>query len=284
LLGVRRDGSIVMIDGKTSWQLLRVSPDKVAVVTGGSTQARIVMSPDGTRFAILESDRALRIVDLSHPMTREAPIKDSVHAVAWSPDGRELAILQRRGTALVLITQTADGGSSTEHVVDNVSFSFYPSIDWIDDDVIAFRQAGNRTFTAVDRNTGATRDLFDAAKGFTFGVRRSPRDKSLALYWNRQDSGPGIYLVVPGQPEKLLVPGKRFPAWSADATALYAYWPRTPEIEHVDLETGLITPFATVPLERGATIVELRALPSGELIVQRGLTTSDVVIATPVSR
>jgi hypothetical protein len=284
IAGVRANGAVVLADGESTWQLVRVSRDgRTTELTGGALAAQIAVDPTERSLAIVDQGAdggPLRVVPLADPRQRAAPIDRGVLAVDWSPDGASLGVIVRRGDATVLAVEDRAGRHRFERPITDGSES--PVVTWIDDRTLAYLAAGNRTYRAIDVATGTARDLFDPAIGFTLELSRAPRSGDLLLYWNRR-SGPGLWRMTPdGRTSLVYRTDGAMPRWAADEAGVLVWTPRSDSIQRVDVATGAVTPYVTIPSSEHTVMGAVWALANGDLLVERTRSVYDVIVQEPV--
>jgi TolB protein len=122
---------------------------QVPVLGGGSRRivedvdGDVSFDPDGKRFAFVRGisvtrEAALIIADaggstLKTLGTRKAPNRYRVESVAWSPDGRSIAVLADRGEALQTDVLLVDAATGKETVVGNHAWRTVTYVAWLPD-------------------------------------------------------------------------------------------------------------------------------------------------------
>jgi hypothetical protein len=279
LAGARRDGSLVIVDGKYRWQLVRVDrAGHVSEVVAASGIATISVSPDRTRLAEIDLDAALRVADLARPAELGPALVFQAVATDWSPDGRRLAVLTNNSGRLTLVVVDADGKHRRDIALEDAS----PDSEavWIDDGHVAYHLAGNVGYSVLDLATGAHHDLADRTPGWMFALRRAPTG-ALAWAWNRAPAI-GIWVTphdgeAPRQAASF--PNFASPIWTNDGELLALT--RSSEIVRVDLATGRTEPYVTLPTEQGLGTDAVFPLAGGDLLVKRSASVTDVELLAP---
>jgi Tol biopolymer transport system component len=216
------------------------------------------------------------VVERDHAAERPPPLATSVAGVAWSPDGTQLAVITSKpGGAELLVIDVASGATDAL-TRDEVSFS--GGVVWLDDRRVAYQRDDNRTYRWIDRVDRTTGTVVDPAPGWTFDLRPSPVDHTLALYWNRKD--PGLWLVPPdGEPTRLReTTWTEVHAWSADGQL---WTSEDGRIDRYDPRSGETTHVRTLDLEPATQIVGLFPLDGDRVLLELFHVTADLVLYAP---
>lgn len=189
------------------------------------------LSPDGRSIAYVGADGrefALFVVSAAGGTPRRVGGLQP-RRVAWSPDGRALAVLSTDEPARLWI-QPLDGTSAREIVVDAISPEGVQSVAWAPGPSIVVQSHDHRNITVVDPTTGSARILLEPAeKGRFFAPLMSP-DGSWISAWRNAEAGPdqnGMCLISSdGKTQRLVRTTSRVNpavAWSRDAQWLYGW-------------------------------------------------------------
>ena len=179
---VSRDGDRILI---------AVPPPQLVQMTVFDRQGQIVgrigqpgrfdmpmLSPDGTRVAVLRNDpdtgnRDLWTFDVATGRDADHERRRAGRMPVWSPDGKQLAYFSMRDSNASLYKKAADGTGSAEHLFRYTDGTFMGLTDWSrDSKYLTFftgvlgRLAGRQQCEAVR----AERDRVAAR-----GIRRAPR-------------------------------------------------------------------------------------------------------------
>jgi hypothetical protein len=283
LVGVRRDGAIVMVQERRSWRLIESDGQTKTDLARGTNAISLMLSPEGERFLLIESRwgevSGLYIVNRHHVADRSQVVARGVLSADWSPDGTLIAATVERSSRIELVV--IEVATGRQHELDVEGLAHEPDVIWLDERRIAFRAMQNRTYRWIDRVDGSQGNLVDPAIGYTFDLARSPTDGVLALKWNRRDSG--TWLIRGDATERVAASGSQVSshAWARDGTLLLfdgdridRYDPRTRETTHV----------RRLDLEANTVIVGLHPVPGDRLWVRVQNRTVDLAISVPDRR
>jgi hypothetical protein len=283
--GVRADGAVVLTRRTVSWRLVDLA--SAHAVQRGKDEIVMALAPDRRRFAIIERrarrPAALYVVDRDHLEVRRGPLAEGVVVVAWSPDGTALAAVVPSGSGHELVTMAPDTGERRSLGVVDVATDIDAGVVWLDDRRVAFARNDQRTYRWIDRVDGSTGETLDPSLGWVVKLARSPKDGTLALFWNRSnalkidlatwiiplDKAPVRIRSVTAQDGHAWAPDGRL--WLGERGRIDRYDPRTGEITHV----------RTLDLAPTESIVGMFPGDLDELQLQVQKSTTDLVLYAP---
>src|SRR5262249_40589312 len=113
LVGVRRDGTVLVVDSFPAWRMLRAGPNHPPIeIASGTGFAWIAFAPHLAHFTKLDPwvttyGGDLRVVSMAAPSEQPAPIEHHVLLAGWADDDTVVSIVARGdGAALVLEDST----------------------------------------------------------------------------------------------------------------------------------------------------------------------------------
>jgi serine/threonine-protein kinase len=202
--GISGDGRrFIYSGGLASGQLhrIRLGPrgrleSSSALTTGTSIHIGPDISPDGTQVAYIRQDQDgkadvfLLSIDggQERRLTSTGLLKSGV---AWSPDGRTLAFLEKRKTdAALMVVELGNGRSAQVGPSRGEPLNIgYPPVWSPDGRHILYQRPDGSNYLVVDRTTGVARDLVPRADvGWVHRPVFSPDGGSVAVYWHRPPS------------------------------------------------------------------------------------------------
>ncbi|HEY7636502.1 MAG TPA: protein kinase [Gemmatimonadales bacterium] len=202
--GISGDGRrLIYSGGLASGQLYRIRlgprgkvESSSALTTGTSIHIGPDISPDGTRVAYIRQDQDGKsdVFLLSIEGGQEQRLTSTgllKSGVAWSPDGRSLAFLEKRKTVVALVVVEIANGRSAQvgpSRGEPLNLSYRPV--WSPDGRhILYQKPDGSNYWVVDRTTGVARDLVPRADvGWVHQPVFSPDGVSVAVYWHRPPS------------------------------------------------------------------------------------------------
>jgi eukaryotic-like serine/threonine-protein kinase len=202
--GISGDGRrLIYSGGLASGQLYRVRlgprgrvESSSALTTGTSIHIGPDISPDGTQVAYIRQDQDGKsdVFLLSIDGGQERRVTSTgllKSGVAWSPDGRSLAFLEKRKTdAALVVVEIASGRSAQVGPSRGEPLNIGYRPVWSPDGRHILHQTPDgRNYLVVDRTTGVARDLVPRADvGWVHHPVFSPDGGSVVVYWHRPPS------------------------------------------------------------------------------------------------
>ena len=225
-------GRIAYVRTHTSanvWQVPSDSDSPPRKITGGTgRRSAMSVSPDERLIAFIETDAAhsrILVMPLEGGQAREvARVADLGGAIAWSPDGTQLAFGAVDAGVVRVWHVDAAGGEPQPFEGTELSDDTR-HIEWAPGEGIIYQRPGNQEFLVIDPRTGHERPLLrDPSVGWAFGATPSPDGRRVALFWNHRDRS-GVYLVsVADGAETFLYDDDPVPfGWSLDGQWVYAF-------------------------------------------------------------
>jgi len=205
-----------------------------------------------------------------------------VTRVAWSPDGRALAVLERDGAAYVVSTlELATGARSARHPVA-IAYDA-GEMTWLDVRRVAFaRPHDYRGFVWVEPATGATGILEVGGGEQTMAIARARHSPRLAFatetahelrVWLVEDRLLAtIPVTTPRSARKVRV------AWGPDDASVIAFDGLSGQRWSVAVADGAVTPLAPIALPRDgfAELTNVFALDAERTLVEIVTRNADV--------
>jgi hypothetical protein len=278
LIGAHQ-GRLYRIEHGVQTTIERWSASERSVVLSSASWVELDVAPDRATVAWIELDTKgrgpLRVSPLAQIGERGPPLLQAAAAVGWSPDGSRLAVAIESDAADELVVIDPATGARTRVPSDELELGGAPV--WVDDHRVALPRGDNRGYRWADVDGGETGDLVDPSLGWAFHLRRSPRDGTLALLWNR----------APGQDVYTIAPGGEVTPTGAHANE-YPIWSPRGELLLCDADTGTVDrvlaggarePVARIGLLPQQQLVDAVALGEDELLLNLARRTGDVLVA-----
>ena len=231
------------------WRLDAAGGGPVKQLTRGTIQLALPdVSPDGKWItATAGSEPVTEIVKI--PIEGGEPVRltEGVGAV-WSPDGRRLAFVSKRGGSPSVWLMTPDG-VRVEEVKDSAVSN--PLVAWLPDGRLAWQTPDARNYRIRDLKTGREERLVEnESVGWVFMPQYSPAGDEVVVEWNRHVNGkPGLWLMTwPGREARQIAPPLRPMGWSADGQWIYAAPMSGRAPVRVSPRTGTIETVGSFPL------------------------------------
>jgi Tol biopolymer transport system component len=265
---VASNGTLAFVPGVAGGGRGKVARAVVRVTRAGATTALPGMlrdyrdprpSPDGSKIAVevagADDSVQIWITNASTGISTQLTIQGEENRFpVWTPDGREVLYVSKRGDTYAIYRQAADGSGAPRHVIDGTA-------DLVPTDVTG------RTLIYQDKGANAFRDIFSVELDSTAkprallstpadesGARISPNGRWIA-YQSVDISGGSLSSRVYIRPYPDVNAGQRA---VADVTAVQPFWsPAGNEILFVSFETNLS--LMSVPLVETPTTIT----PSG---------------------
>jgi len=195
LIGRVGDRDLVLT-GETRVSLVR-RRGAVATTLLTSRSAKFAFAPDG-RAAWVEMSAGRGVLRVAAPdelERRGGALPGSVYDMAWSPDGKSLAVLDLESEPMQV--SRVDLASGAVAPVGLTGTEATRPV-WLDDHRIAAQRLDHSTYDWVDVDSGARGTVVDPAAGWMFELQRSPRDGTLAFAWNRGEGPHAMTLDAGG--------------------------------------------------------------------------------------
>ncbi|MCA9292392.1 MAG: protein kinase [Phycisphaerales bacterium] len=230
---VSTDGTLTFVRGSpgTSGELTWVNADGSVQSIGnvGENVAGPIVSPDGTRIMFLggsqPSDLQVWVRDLERGITlRISSLAGFVIPVAWSPDGREVAVLNYDPSAETgqrTVFLAADGSGATREPFQGLLTSFDAA--WNTAVLASDPRDPDRTFSALNLSDMSEIGQVTAARGGFLWQALSPKG-DLLLYSSTDAGKPNVFCTrFPSGEGKWQVSedGAEWAFWSPDGSAVY---------------------------------------------------------------
>jgi Tol biopolymer transport system component len=231
------------------WRLDASGKSPAAQLTRGTIQLAFPdVSPDGQWIvATAGSEPAGDIVKI--PIDGGEPVRltEGIGAV-WSPDGRRLAFVSKRGGPPSVWLVTPDG-VRVEEVKDSAVGN--PLLAWLPDGRLAWQTPDARNYRIRDLKTGREERLVEnESVGWVFQPRYSAAGTEVVVDWNRRVNGaPGLWVMTwPGREARQIGPLLQPIGWSADGQWIYAAPRSGRALVRVSPRTGTSEPVGAFPL------------------------------------
>ncbi len=252
------------------------------VALSSDSDLRVDVTADGSAVAWIERpDRgagALRIASLDRIAERSPPIMTGAVELAWSPDGRRLAVAvdDEQGVGLVVVDRA--GAATTRWPRGDLGARNRPV--WLDQHRIAAETSDYRRLAWLDADTGAAGQFVEPAFESVFAPRRSPRDGTIAFLGNPVGGGFGVWTMQPGaSPVRVGASSDATPIWSP-AGQLLTYHGLTGVISRVR-DTGQRVEMQRVALLPQQMLTAVLPLPDGDLLLVLSRWHGDVTVSIP---
>jgi serine/threonine protein kinase len=284
---VAADGTLVAVRGSigSSGELVWVMPDGSVetIGDGGALVQGPLVAPDGSRVAfaagtsLTEFDIWTR--DLERGInTRISSLDGFVTPIAWSPDGREIAVLNvdpmRQTEAQQTVFLAADGSGQTRDPYPGLLVDIDST--WSRAVLVSDPRMGPITISAVDLADWSVIGEIVATEDRFVNASISPDGEHIAYVSNGSD-GPQVYVTsFPAGDGRWQISsdGGAMPYWSADGSVMY-YLNNDRDLMRVDvtrepdLRFGIPEPaFDSPPVL--SEIPSIRPAPDGERFIAVG--------------
>jgi Tol biopolymer transport system component len=234
------------------------------VTTTARSRTAFAISPDGKVAVVAELDAGakLRIIPLDGGAPRDiACTRDVavVHALAWSPDGTELAMVgtDPEDGRYFLYRLPVSGGKPSKS-----AFVVSEDLAWAPHSRILVQAEGNQNFHVVDPAASQTHHLLRELDGWLFTPQIAPDGKTAAFWWNRKsEAGDGIWMMsLADGSSRLLAKTSDMPVgFTPDGTSVYAIGPSGSDtaLVAISVATGVATTVAKLPFVHGTFMLSV---------------------------
>ena len=233
----------------TQVDLVALSGDRRTPLTQDTEPKSVLrVSRDGRRIAFASSAGSrsrIHIVTIEgQPIATLPPRDGATTALAWSPDGRELAYTIING-GVPEVWRADIGSGRTSKLVDGA----YTEVDWSPTGQIVLAPLVNHNLVVLDPTTGAQHTLLDQPSTYAFTPRVSPDGKRIVVGRNVAGTNDLWSVEIDGSNARPIYGGEALPVgWSPDGNTVYVSDPETStEVIGVDLVTHAATIAATSP-------------------------------------
>jgi hypothetical protein len=292
-IAITASDDVVHLDRAVRWQVLTIRDDGTSRdVLGGTGFGRFALAPDGTTVAHVDGVYqigAVRLRDLHGDTAPSEALAVDASRVAWSPDGRRLAILlhdRSSGYSVAVWDRERRALSASRPV----AIRYDSEMTWIDERRIAFGMPHEYLdFSWIDPDTGESGSLAFVDKQ-QFSLAPAHADRRLAFV---TETATEIvpWIVEAGVARRLAAVtvtsprSSRLPrvAWSADDSSLLVYDGASGELWSAAVDGGAATRMPDLPMPRAGGSGELvLAVTAHGLVVFALAHSADVYTSEPL--
>jgi len=212
------------------------------------------ISPDGSLIAFSKYDGRtsnIYVMSINGDNVRQLTSLNRDLLAVWSPDGKEIAFVSRKGGVRKVWKVSAQGGLPHEYAKTSLSESL--DLTWSPCPYILYKKPGNNNYSILNPGTEEETPLIkDTAEGTVSSLQFSPDGKRVAVHWNRQVN-PGLWIIsMEDSSQKLLKEGAYNPiGWSDDGEWVHAVEEKAGREEYVkvELKSGRIKELPSIQFE-----------------------------------